>query len=55
MDAEELCGVAEAAMGPLEGPGDEHFLELAARVVEVHAAFEHLLDEVVELLAHESY
>ena len=42
-------------MRPLQGPGDEHLLELAAGVIVVHPAIEHLQDEAVELLAHESY
>ena len=52
VQAEQVCGVADAAFGPLKRSRDEHFLELAARVVVQDPFVEHLLDELVELIAH---
>ena len=50
--AEERGGVANTAFRALQGAGDEHPLELAAGIVIVDAAIQHLLDERIQLITH---
>ena len=52
MQAEQLRGVADAAIRSLERSRDEDLLEFAARVVVAYTTVQHHSHEALELIAH---
>ena len=52
MDTEKLGSVADVSLGALQGSRDEHFFELAPRVIVKDALVQEVLDQFFELIPH---
>jgi hypothetical protein len=55
MQAEQRRRLADAALGALQGAGDEQLLELAARLFVEDALVEHFLNQLFQLIPHAGY
>ena len=52
VQAEQLRGIADSAIGPLERSRDEDFFEFPPGVLVANAPVQHHSDEALELIAH---